>query len=263
MTPEDIRALIAPYLNGELNPAERAEFEARLAASPELRAELEELRTVWQGLGLIDPEQPSAAMRARFYQKLNALNREARTERPTLFGWWNARPSLQVATGLALLLIGIGTGLTINRQRTSAEEVTQLRGEVHDLRQMIALSLMERQSASARLEGVSWGRKLERPDQEVSSALLAALNHDANVNVRLSAVDALQKFSSDPSIRQALVDSIPMQESPLVQIALIDALVQIHDSSAGIELQKIAADRQFHQNVRQRARWGIQQLGIQ
>ena len=263
MNPEQLRSWIPPYLSGQLSSNEKTEFEARLDASPELRAEVEELRTVWEGLGLLEPEQPSAAMRARFYQKLNALTREEEVQKPRWLAWWNARPALQLGAALALFLAGIGAGLSITRGASSVQQVAQLRGEVNDLRQMIALSLLERQSPAARLEGVSWGGRLDRPDREVSSALLSALNHDANVNVRLSAIDALQKFASDPSIRRALLDSIPTQESPLVQIALIDAVVQIRDVNAGQELQKIAADQQYHRNVRQRAQWGIQQLGIQ
>jgi HEAT repeat protein len=94
----------------------------------------------------------------------------------------------------------------------------------------------------------------------VSTALLTALNHDANVNVRLSSVDALEGLAGDPAIRSALVDSIPTQESPLVQIALIDALVQIHDTAASVELVKISRDPAYNPNVRQRAGWGIQKL---
>jgi HEAT repeat protein len=100
-------------------------------------------------------------------------------------------------------------------------------------------------------------------DRNVSSALLAALNHDPNVNVRLSAVDALEKFASDASIRAALVDSIAVQESPLVQISLIDALVQIADRDSAPELRRIAADEQVNSNVRGRARWALKNFGLQ
>jgi hypothetical protein len=138
-----------------------------------------------------------------------------------------------------------------------------LRGEVQNMRQMIALSLMDRQSANSRLEGVSWGARVDRPDVEISTALLTALNHDPNVNVRLSSVDALQKFTGDPAMRRALAESIPVQESPLVQIALIDSLVQLRDASVAQELRQIARDAQVDKNVRQRAQWGMQKLGIQ
>ena len=42
MMDERYRELLAGYVDGELTPEEKAEFEAELARNPELRAELEE-----------------------------------------------------------------------------------------------------------------------------------------------------------------------------------------------------------------------------
>ena len=90
-------------------------------------------------------------------------------------------------------------GATCSR-RAAAEpganpELSQLRGQVESLRQLVALSLLQEQSASARLRGVNYSYQMTQPDREVQQALLHAVNHDTNVNVRLSAVDALAKFA--------------------------------------------------------------------
>jgi HEAT repeat protein len=222
---------------------------------------------LWQALDLLPKEQPSAAMRARFYQTLNSLTKTPGPGVGGFFGRWNFHPAQAAGLALAVFLLGIFVGHAADASRGS-REVAQLRGEVQNMREMVALSLMERQSAGARLEGVSYGSRIDQPDRQVSSALLTALNHDANVNVRLSAVDALEKFArvgrqEAPSIRIALVDSIATQESPLVQIALIDTLVQIRDRDATPELKRVASDPQSNANVRQRAEWGIQKLGTQ
>jgi HEAT repeat protein len=132
----------------------------------------------------------------------------------------------------------------------------------------VALSLLQRTSANARLEGVSWTNRVDRPDPEVSSALLTALNHDPNVNVRLSSVNALQAMTSDAAILRGLVDSVATQDSPLVQITLIDALVQsalmqTNDTTVANELRTIAQGEQFNREVRDRALWGLRKLGVQ
>jgi hypothetical protein len=85
---------------------------------------------------------------------------------------------------------------------------------VESLHQMVALSMLQQQSPSARMRGVTYSEKIAQPDPQVLDALLQAVNHDSNVNVRLSAVDALQKFASDPEVARAMVNSIPAQESP-------------------------------------------------
>ena len=73
---------------------------------------------------------------------------------------------------------------------------------------------------------------MDRSDSEVFDALLRTLNEDANVNVRLSAVDALQRFAGNSEVRTELRQSLPRQTSPLVQIALIDSLTEARDRAA-------------------------------
>jgi len=255
--------MIPQFLAGQLSAAEKARFEAELSRNLELRAEVEQLRELWDALDTIPKEQPSAAMRARFYQKLAAVTKTPEPTAPSWFSRWKfhpiQRPVQHFVFGLVLFTMGIFVGRAVDSSRVS-QQIAQLNEEVRNMRQTVALSLLDRQSANARLEGVSWGSRVERPDHEVSTALLSALNRDTNVNVRLSSVDALQSLAGDPAIRQALLDSIATQESPLVQIALIDALVQIHDTAATGELTKISRDAQYDPNVRQRAQWGIQKL---
>jgi HEAT repeat protein len=93
----------------------------------------------------------------------------------------------------------------------------------------------------------------------VEEALLYAVNHDSNVNVRLSAVDALQKFAT-PEVIRAMVDAIPVQDSPLVQIALLDMLVQLNAKSAAPRLTSLSHNAQVDEVVRQRAAWALQKL---
>ena len=140
-------------------------------------------------------------------------------------------------------------------------DVAQLKGQVESLRQLVTLSLLEQQSPSARLQGVNYAYQMSQPDTQVEQALLHAVNHDANVNVRLSAVDALQKYAADPNVRRALVDAVPVQESPLVQVALIDLLVQLNDRDSAPALRSLAHNAEADEAVRQRATWAIQRLG--
>jgi hypothetical protein len=265
MTSEELRYLIPGYVSGQLTSAEQALFEEQLRKSAELRAEVEELRSLWQGLELLPEEQPSAAMRARFYGKLNDL--KSGRSRPLAggFAWWKpGLPGLvrQLTLVLALFCLGIYVGRVSLSGRATQTEAAQLQNQVQSLRQTVALSLLDRQSATSRLEGISWGTQVARPDRDLLSALVSALDHDPNTNVRLASLDALEKFSADPTIRKALVNSISHQDSPLVQIALIDALVNVRDNSAAGEFRKLARDGAANAAVRQRAEWGLQKLTL-
>jgi HEAT repeat protein len=267
MTFDEIRLLIPQYLSNQLEPAERAMFEEQLAASVQLREEVEELRTIWEALGLLAGEQPSAAMRARFYQRLNALQREDSPRVRAKLTRWNANVLTQLLGAAAVFVLGIYVGRAAPfggvTPGVSAAEVAQLKTQVQGLHETVALSLLQRQSATSRLEGISWGSRVDRPDEELLSALVSTLNQDPNTNVRLAALDALEKFSTDVTVRKALVNSLTVQDSPLVQIALIDSLVHVHDDAATGQLRKLTRDDHVNVSVRQRAQWGIQKLTYQ
>jgi HEAT repeat protein len=119
---------------------------------------------------------------------------------------------------------------------------------------------MQQQSAGERLRGVSWAYRVEPQDTEVLSALLATVNNDASVNVRMAAVDALHAFGASPVTRRAIVQSIPKQTSPLVQIALIDLLTDLKVTDAAPELKKLSSDGTVDVNVRERAKAALGKL---
>jgi len=126
---------------------------------------------------------------------------------------------------------------------------------------MVSLSLMQQQSASERLKGVTWTGQLDRPSSEVVTALLDALMHDPNVNVRLATIDALERFASQDEVRRGAILAVQQQRSPLVQIALIDFMVKTNERESVAALRRLAMDPQVNDAVRARAEWGLQQLG--
>jgi hypothetical protein len=162
----------------------------------------------------------------------------------------------------ALLVAGVFLGRFVAQPRGVSPDVAQLQGQVESLRQLVTLSLLQEQSPSSRLRGVTYSYQMARPDAQVEQALLYAVNHDSNVNVRLSAVDALEKYAANPQIRRALADAVPVQDSPLVQIALVDLLVLLNDKEAAPALRKLAQDAQADNQVRQHAAWAIQRMEV-
>jgi hypothetical protein len=58
------------------------------------------------------------------------------------------------------------------------------------------------------------------------------------------------------------VAALPQQESPLVQIALIDFLLEAQGPDAAMTLRRIAEDMMFDKAVRARAERGLRQVGL-
>ena len=269
---ERVREQLPEYFAGLLDDAAREKLRTHLESCLACRNEVEDLGAIWRGLDVMPAAEPEPGARARFLEMLTAYRlgmQQAQApvkERGSLSGWlmawWPRQPVWQAAASVALLLIGLFGGREMALPHGGGPEVTQLKGEVESLRQLVALSLLQEQSASSRLRGVAFSSQMDRPDSQVENALLYAMNHDANVNVRLSAVDALDRYAGISEVRQALIDALPAQESPLVQIALIDLLAARKDRAAASRLEELARDRQVNESVRQRAEWAIAQMGV-
>jgi HEAT repeat protein len=272
---ERVREQIPECLAGKLDKAERERVIAHLETCSGCRNELAELGVVWRGLeGMAVPE-PSRAMRTRFMEMLEAYQagleqappkasgQPAKTARSRWFAWWPSQPAWQMAIAAALLIMGIAAGrYQAGAPKELPPEMAQLKGQVEGLRQLVALSLLQAQSPSDRLRGVSFSSQISRPDAEVEQSLLRAVNHDPNINVRLSAVDAIAKYAGDPAVRRALADAMTAQDSPIVQCALIDLLVDVKDRDSGPVLRRISQDGQADETVRQRATLAMQKLEV-
>lgn len=256
MTCEEIEPLFAEYWGGTLSPELRAAVELHLDDCEKCLGESRRLEALWKDLALLPPDEPGAAVRERFYETLTAY-RDGAAERirpPSRQMYW------RIAAGIALLIAGGIAGYGWRWKQASAAEITQLRGEVSNMRQLVTLSLMQQQSASERLRGVSWAYRAEPSDREVLDALVSAVNHDSNVNVRLAAVDALRTFSASPATRDAVMQALPGQADPIVQVALIDLMVDLKERTAAPELQRVASDDSINSGVRQRAEWALEKL---
>jgi len=270
MNCDEAKLLLTDYWSQTLSEVNELEFDAHLAMCENCRAEADRLGSLWKTLATIPAEEPSPAMRSRFYDTLAAFRHGLESApRPTLrdriLALWPKQPALQMAVSFALLVVGVGVGYQVHSPAVKTiepenQEVAALRGEVTNMRQMVALSLLQQQSASERLRGVSYAYQVPSSDTEVLSALLKTVNQDPNVNVRLQAVDALHQFGASPVTREAVVQSIAKQETPLVQIALIDLLVDLKDKSAAPELAKISTDEKINIAVQEHAKEAVGKL---
>lgn len=273
---EDVTTQLADYLAGTLPDEALEAIRAHVATCATCHDEVVALEDTWQLLGSIDPVRPdSAGMRARFDAVLDGYE-EGRRGRPhvslatLLASLWRPRVLAQVAAAAAMLLVGILVGRQLAAPAAGApaaapsadSQVAALRAELGDMRQMVILSLLQQQSASDRLRGVGFTDDLAEPGTEVVSALLDALRHDANVNVRLASIDALRRFGSREEVRESAIAALPRQTSPMVQIALIDFVLEAAGKGSIPLLQQLAADTMLDRAVRSRAERGLQQLGV-
>jgi hypothetical protein len=261
---EDVSLKLPDYLAGRADAAERAAVEQHLEGCPACLSETEGLASMWRSLGEIPgPAPDSLGMRARIDASIERERFAAsRTSAPAQRRFLANHPLATACAATLVLAVGVVLGRASERAPAAPPEVAALHQELRDLKQMVTLSLMQQQSASERLRGVSFSNQVDGSGEEIIAALLDTLKHDTNVNVRLASVDALKRFAERDVVRRAAVDALDSQRSPLVQMALIDFVVETQDHGAVGALRKLSESAP-NETVRTRAAWGIEHLGVE
>jgi len=248
-----------------------AELSEHLSGCPGCREQAEALGELWGRLALLEAEPPELELRERFDAVLAAYQaglaaagtpaRPAATEQPPWWRRWLApapsrpgRSGLQLAYGLLALVVGAGLGALVFGRGLAGGEMRELRGEVRSLNELVALSMLDDASATERLQGVSYGARMDRPDRQVVAALVSAATTDPNVNVRLAAIEALAPRAAQAPVFEPLVRSLPEQSSPLVQVALVDLLLESDGQAARDAALRLVADERTDPEVRRHVR---------
>jgi hypothetical protein len=268
---EDIKKNFPDYLVGDLDQNSADNIQAHIADCPACRQELEDMSAVWTKLGVLPEEHPTNGLRERFYGMLEEYKTEVSRERPLhhLKQFFNSlfyrsqskHPAYRFALGFIPLFLGLSLGyILFSGNQKAGSQSAALRREVQDLRQMLAVSLLDQKSTTERLRGVNLSYGLENPDSRTIEALLDTLNNDSNINVRLAAVDALYLFYNSPSVKEGIIRSLSQQHSPFLQVALVDLLIDMKERQALESFKKLVAANELDPKVKQKLEQGIKEL---
>ncbi len=255
MNCDKVDKLLMDSLMGALGTEDRRELDEHLASCERCGGEATEMETLWHELGSLDEspqEVPSEKLTRRFQLALADFETNLHeTPRPGFSAWWaglwTARPAWQAAFSAAVLLLGVFLGAGMTWRQATNEDLAELRAEVETMSRAVTVSLLQHQSASERLRAVSWSR-MAGGDEQVLSALLVSARSDPNVNVRLAAVDALAGYVDQGAVRTSLIDSLEVQTSPLVQLAVLEAVAGEEGLRNG-ELQRLRDTSEVDQTL--------------
>lgn len=266
---EQTAALLPDFLQGSLGRGQDDLVEQHLRQCDGCRESV----AVWNKLSMLPQDEPSPLLRTRFeamlaaYQQARADAPPHFVERRTKVSLWGAFGWQQWATGLAAavvaLVIGFSAGRYTEKTRgvvSGPHEVAAVRQELSEMRQLVVLSMLQQQSASERLQGIAYSSQQGQTDPRVLEALLGALRTDGSVDVRIAALNALSAHGKQPMVKTGLLEALQPNQSPLVQVALIDLLVQMRDRDAVRQLRSLQQNQQMNPAVRQRAQWALTKL---
>lgn len=167
----------------------------------------------------------------------------------------------KVAAAIVLLIGGAWIGTIYQAKRDAQpDQMTALRNEVKEMKQVLLFSLIDDESASQRIKAVSYAEELSNPDQRVIDALFNTLNNDKNANVRLASLYSLARWADNQTVRDSLVSSLGKQTEPIVQIVMINLLAEKREKRAITPMKEILTNEKALKEVKEAAQKGLRLL---
>ncbi|HPG40909.1 MAG TPA: HEAT repeat domain-containing protein [bacterium] len=268
---KEYKSLFTEYITGQIAPQLITGMEHHIENCPVCRHELEVMQAMWHTLAQAPEQEPTPAVRDRFYSMLHAEKKKTQTQKKLplfraheffsmLAGWWPRRPAIQFAVAVMMLLLGLFIGRRSATDPLNNDRLAALQQQLNVIQQANSMLLLQQPGSFERLTGIASSTQVANPDTDLLNTLFTTLNNDANVNVRLAAVDALFLFSSQPGVREKLIDSLAEQTSPLVQIALVDLLAQLKEKQALEALKRFIDTQDLNADVKNYTKEKVQTL---
>lgn len=281
MTCTQVREQLPALLDDRLATAAVRDLRAHLAACPDCERELAALSQTLRALDAMPTPSPTPRLRARVYAAIAAEEHALRSApAPIAPAPRSARPLwlrwIQPLAAAALLALGFILGqrqtpapvvapapATIAAPDAATQrELAELRQKMDSMSQLVGYSILQQQSRSSneRLRGVLTSAAVAQPDDKTINDLIGALALDPSANVRLNALEALYAHADLDVVRAGVLTSLPREQSPLVQISMIDFLAAARDREAAPTLRKLSNNHQADLNVRAAAKRALGQL---
>jgi hypothetical protein len=282
MNCQRIQESFLDYQAGALPAADSTAIREHLKTCLTCQREWAGLQTTLLHLDRLPAEEPSPRLRANFYTMLEEHRRAA--DEPSPFALMRgrvdrffevllpARPTWQFAFSFTLLAAGLILGARYLHQPApapvlvptvdpaTAKELADLRRQVEAMDQRVSYSMLQQQSTTERLNSVLAAIDPKAPGQKILNDLIGALAFDPSVNVRLAAVDALYPHADSEIVRASMPALLDREQSPLVQVAMINFVAAAGDKDAAPALEKLVRNETIDKAVRETAKRALAQL---
>jgi HEAT repeat protein len=114
------------------------------------------------------------------------------------------------------------------------------------IQKVLTHAMLNEENPGVRLKAVSAinASGAEARDPEVKTALIKALEMDANAGVRKEALDALRMFPFDGEIKHALLRALVADANPGIRVAAINALDSAQGGGLGVDSDVLSVLKQ-------------------
>jgi hypothetical protein len=256
-------ASLANNDNSELSE----EMQSYLDQSSELQAELLFIERFWTN-DIKPLVMPSDKLDANFYQMLSKAQsaqqhtaqqqndyRSSSQEQSLsvierIKSWFTPTPIAQFATLTLVFVLGFNLNQTPNNEQNN-EAYSELQQDISSLTTVLAMSMLQKDSASERLSGVAYSRQTDLSNPLLVEQLIALLARDKSTSVRLAIINSLGQLQSFGSSEQQLYTLAIEEENLLVQIELCRLLLNYGSADIKNLLTEKAHQQQLKPEVRE------------
>ncbi len=261
MNCKDVVHNLEAYFSETLPEEKRKAMDDHFSSCPDCRRKLEESNQLEEFIAQIPFEDPDENLKNEFLEFIDSERKRIMlvgSER-TYFGWRRVLP-IAAAASILFFVLGYFGGQLLSKPGIEEEQIIALQNEVRETKNMMILSMLKQSSASKRIMAVNISEELDRLEPELREALFLSLNGDKSENVRLAALEALSRFAGVPEIREELVKSFSLQTDPIIQISMINMMVNLNEKTSVPVLEKLVADENTYEPVKNQARQGLKLL---
>lgn len=251
------------------------EMQNHLEQSSELQEKLLFIENFWAN-DVKPLVMPSDKLDANFYQMLSRAQsaqqhsaeqqqkpqqndfRAATQERPLSLmnkvkHWFIPTPIAQFATLAFVFVLGFNLNQASTNE-TNNQNYSGLQQEISSLTTMLAMSMLQKDSASERLSGVAYSRQTDLSNPRLVEQLIELLARDKSTSVRLAIINSLGQLTSFGSSEKQLFTMAIQEENLLVQIELCRLLLNYGSA----DIKKLLTEQTNQEHLKPEVREFIQ-----
>ncbi|WP_226294158.1 HEAT repeat domain-containing protein [Aquimarina algicola] len=257
-----IQDQLIDYIDKNLDESTFLEIKRHLESCDQCTHALQELQTVFEAINNEPTEVPDNSLREGFEKMLEEEKQKINTPKTISLhqnrkNYW--KKPLQIAAAIALLVSGYFLGKNQNTEAFT-QEIAVLEDEKLKMKETMTISLIQNESASKRLQAVSYAEEFTKPGNEILNALINKMHYDDHINVRLAAAEALVKFADKEIVRKAFINALNTEQDPSLQIELIQILVSIQEKRAIPSMEKLLQEEEVPDYVKDQVKIGLPSL---
>ncbi len=243
---EEIKINIPEYIDGKLDKKATEAISLHLKSCDSCTEIYNEFNSFLKFTDKLPEISPPEGMKEEFLDMMESEDQFIQNKTTIIPMWAKVAATILVVFGT--FISGYFSGSKQNNEQLLQTEITQLKQEV-------LLAGLRDYSGPQKIAAVYNIKTSGQSGDNLVDALVYTMNSDKNVNVRLAAINALSEMmDNNETIKTMLINSLSIQENPLLQISLIQVLTEAGVTEAKEKIETISEDENTDQNVKMYAK---------